>query len=79
MAETLLPAVQTQERACHDKYLAFSLGEEAYGIDIRFVTEIVGLQKISDIPESPEYVRGIINLRGKIIPASDGMRFVSGF
>jgi purine-binding chemotaxis protein CheW len=42
-----------------------------FGIEIRFVTEIVGLQKINDIPECPDYVKGIINLRGKIIPVID--------
>lgn len=54
-----------------NKYLTFMLGEEAYGIEISFVTEIIELQKISHIPESPDYLKGIINLRGKIIPVMD--------
>jgi purine-binding chemotaxis protein CheW len=54
-----------------DRYLTFSLGKEAYGIEIKYVTEIIGIQTITEIPELPEYVKGIINLRGKIIPVVD--------
>jgi len=53
------------------RFLTFSLGEETYGIDIMFVTEIVGIQPITVVPELPEYIKGIINLRGKIIPVMD--------
>ena len=53
------------------KYLTFSLGKESYGIEIRYVTEIIGIQAITEIPELPDYVKGIINLRGKIIPVID--------
>ncbi|HWR39448.1 MAG TPA: chemotaxis protein CheW [Patescibacteria group bacterium] len=55
------------------KYLTFSLGEEIYGIEIKFVTEIVvvGMQSVTTVPDLPEYVQGIINLRGKIIPVID--------
>jgi purine-binding chemotaxis protein CheW len=42
-----------------------------YGIEIRYVTEIIGIQPITIVPEVPEYVKGIINLRGKIIPVID--------
>lgn len=59
-----------------DKYLTFHLGTEDYGIEIRYVTEIIGIQKITVIPEMPEYIKGVINLRGKIIPVMDvRMRF----
>lgn len=54
-----------------DKYLTFSLGKEDYGIEIRFVTEIIGIQAVTEVPELPDYVKGIINLRGKIIPVMD--------
>ncbi len=54
-----------------DKFLTFPLGEEEYGIDIRHVTEIVGIQNITCLPDAPVYVRGIINLRGKVIPVID--------
>lgn len=55
----------------HGRYLTFYLGEEVFGIEIRYVTEIVGIQEISVLPESPDYVKGVINLRGKIIPVTD--------
>ncbi len=54
-----------------DKYLTFHLGSEDYGIEIRHVTEIIGIQKITVIPEMPDYLKGVINLRGKIIPVMD--------
>lgn len=54
-----------------DKYLTFSLGAEVYGIEIKYVIEIIGLQSITEVPDLPEYVKGIINLRGKIIPVID--------
>lgn len=54
-----------------DKYLTFHLGNEDYGIDIRHVTEIIGIQRITVIPEMPEHIKGVINLRGKIIPVMD--------
>lgn len=53
------------------RYLTFCLGEEVFGIEIQHVTEIVGMQPITEIPEVPDYVRGIINLRGEIIPVID--------
>lgn len=53
------------------RYLTFSLGRETYGIEIKYVTEIIGIQTITEIPQLPEYVKGIINLRGKIIPVMD--------
>lgn len=59
-----------------DKYLTFQLGEEEYGVDIRFVTEVVGLQEITSVPDMPEFIKGVINLRGKVIPVMDvRMRF----
>jgi len=53
------------------KFLTFNMGEEEYGIEIRHVTEIIGIQSITDLPDMPEYVKGIINLRGKVIPVID--------
>ena len=60
-----------EEDTQRDRYLIFLLGNEFYGVEIRYVTEIIGLQAITEIPELPEYIRGIINLRGKIIPVMD--------
>jgi purine-binding chemotaxis protein CheW len=54
-----------------DKYLTFILNREEYGIEIRHVTEIIGMQNITVVPDMPSYVRGVINLRGKVIPVMD--------
>lgn len=54
-----------------DKYLTFVIEKESYGIEIKYVTEIIGIQKITEVPELPDFIRGIINLRGKIIPVMD--------
>jgi len=53
------------------KYLIFEIGSDAYGVEITFVNEITGIQQITEVPEQPSYVLGIINLRGKIIPVMD--------
>lgn len=53
------------------KYLTFLLDKEVYAIEIKFVTEIIGIQPITEVPELPSYVKGIINLRGKIITVMD--------
>jgi len=50
------------------KYLTFQLAGEEYGIEILSVVEIINLMDITDVPRTPEYVRGVINLRGKVIP-----------
>jgi len=63
--------LMNDEDTLKGKFLIFSLGSEDYGIEIRHVTEIVGIQSVTPIPELPEYVRGVINLRGKIIPVID--------
>lgn len=71
MAEVLDSTVELEEDTQKDRYLTFLLEKECYGIEIRYVTEIIGIQSITEIPELPEYVKGIINLRGKIIPVID--------
>lgn len=53
------------------KYLTFPLGNVTYAIEIKYVTEIIGIQPVTQMPQVPEYVKGIINLRGKIIPVMD--------
>ena len=57
-----------------DKFLTFRVGEEDYGIEIRHVTEIIGIQKITAVPDMPDFVKGVINLRGKVIPVLDMRR-----
>ncbi|MBE9519808.1 MAG: purine-binding chemotaxis protein CheW [Proteobacteria bacterium] len=54
-----------------DKYLTFHIGTEDYGISIAYVTEIIGIQSITEIPEMPDFIKGVINLRGKVIPVMD--------
>jgi purine-binding chemotaxis protein CheW len=54
-----------------DEYLTFNLGSEDYGVDILRVQEIRGWEAITRIPNAPEYVRGVLNLRGAIVPVFD--------
>ena len=63
--------IEQQEDTQRGRYLTFDLDEEVFGLEIRYVTEIIGMQPITKIPEVPEYIKGIINLRGKIIPVID--------
>jgi purine-binding chemotaxis protein CheW len=53
------------------KYLAFVLGVEMYGLEILKVQEIIGLINITKVPRTPDFIRGVINLRGKVIPVMD--------
>jgi purine-binding chemotaxis protein CheW len=71
MEQTDLGNMTGWEDTMKGKYLIFSLGDELYGMEIRYITEIIGIQPITEIPEMPEYVKGVINLRGKIIPVMD--------
>ena len=54
-----------------DKYVTFKSGNEYYGIKIEYVNEIIVFLEITEIPESEDYIKGLINLRGKIIPVVD--------
>lgn len=53
------------------KYLTFHIADEDFGIEIRYVTEIIGIQSITDVPDMPDYIKGVINLRGNVIPVMD--------
>lgn len=53
------------------KYMTFKSGNEYFGLEIQYVIEIVQLQAITVIPETEDYIKGIINLRGKVIPVID--------
>jgi purine-binding chemotaxis protein CheW len=53
------------------KYLTFTLAAEEYGIGILKVKEIIGMMPITTVPQTPEYMKGVINLRGKVIPIVD--------
>lgn len=54
-----------------DKYLTFHIGSEEYAIEIKYVTEIIGMLKVTEVPQTPSYIKGVINLRGKVIPVMD--------
>jgi len=53
------------------KFLTFFLGSEEYGLEILKVHEIIGMMDITPVPRTPEFIRGVVNLRGKIIPVVD--------
>ncbi len=53
------------------KYLTFSLASEEYGISILKIKEIIGMMPITSVPQTPEYIKGVVNLRGKVIPVMD--------
>jgi purine-binding chemotaxis protein CheW len=59
----------TRERA--GKYLTFSLAGEEYGLEILKVREIIGMMGITAVPRTPPFIKGVINLRGKVIPVVD--------
>ncbi|MDV3428461.1 MAG: chemotaxis protein CheW [Bacillota bacterium] len=60
-----------EEDTLKGKFLIFTIDKEDYGIEIKNVLEIVGMQPITTVPQLPEYIKGMINLRGKIIPVMD--------
>ncbi|MGM0442822.1 MAG: chemotaxis protein CheW [Fibrobacterota bacterium] len=59
------------ENTLDDRYLTFWIGAELYGIAIRDVIEIVGVQRITSVPDTPDFVKGVVNLRGQVIPVVD--------
>ncbi len=71
MARIDVKELMEEEDTQKGKFLTFSMESEMYGIDVRYVTEIIGIQPITEVPELPDYIKGIINLRGKIIPVMD--------
>ncbi|WP_412563326.1 chemotaxis protein CheW [Thalassobius sp. MITS945101] len=69
-------ALLRDEDNIENMYLTFAIGTETYGVPIAVVTEIVGMQRIMTVPDVPRYIKGVINLRGKVIPLMDvRMRF----
>lgn len=71
MSKALEATLEEIEDTQYGKYLTFVLDREVYGLEVSHVTEIIGIQPITTVPEVLSYVRGIINLRGKIIPVID--------
>jgi purine-binding chemotaxis protein CheW len=69
--DDLFLADDDDENTMENKYLLFNLGKEVYGIGIAFVRDIIELQPITNVPDMPNYVKGVINLRGNVIPVID--------
>jgi len=64
------------EDVMRGKYLTFLVGDVSYGIEISYIKEIISVQEITLVPHTHAYVKGIINLRGTVVPVIDmGMRF----
>lgn len=71
MIEHVEENLTEQQSVKLDKYVTFKSGNEYFGLKIEYVNEIIVIQEITQIPESEEYIKGLINLRGKIIPVID--------
>ena len=70
LTETIDQAVKAMVER-EGKYLTFSMAEEEYGIGILKIKEIIGMMPVTTVPQTPEFVKGVINLRGKVIPVVD--------
>ncbi len=64
-------AIETAAQSKAGKYLTFALSNEEYGLEILKVREIIGYMQITAVPQTPPYVKGVINLRGQVIPVID--------
>ena len=53
------------------KVMTFNIGEQVYGIEIQYVTEIIEMQPITKVPHVPPFIKGIINVRSKVVPIID--------
>jgi purine-binding chemotaxis protein CheW len=74
MTETATETVNKTVKAMTNrdgKYLTFTLADEDYGIGILKIKEIIGMMPITSVPQTPDFVKGVINLRGKVIPVID--------
>lgn len=71
MAENPKKIIEEEEDTQSGRYLTFNLDKECYAIEIKYVTEIINLIPITTVPGLPDYIKGIINLRGRIIPVMD--------
>lgn len=69
--ETSTEATTSLNVALEGKFLTFVLGKEEYGIEITRVREIIGIVEITPVPKAPSFIKGVINLRGKVIPIVD--------
>jgi purine-binding chemotaxis protein CheW len=75
-AETRALSPEAAASAEAGKYLTFTLASEEYGIGILKIKEIIGMMPVTSVPQTPQFVKGVINLRGKVVPVIDlRMRF----
>ena len=68
---TAAPAESIASAAGLTEFISFAIGDDQYGVDIMAVREIKGWSEITRLPEQPDYVRGVLNLRGTIVPIID--------
>jgi purine-binding chemotaxis protein CheW len=66
-----MKAIDSKNGDKEGKYLTFKLGREEYGLELVRVREIIALMDITPVPLAPDYVRGVMNLRGRVIPVVD--------
>ena len=71
MAEVKEVSKKEKHAFAAGKFLTFALGEESYGVAVLKIREIIRMQKITPVPQMPKYVKGVMNLRGKVIPVID--------
>lgn len=73
MSETTMSAIDTmqQEDTMKDKFLTFALDGQNYAFELEYVIDIIGITAMTIIPKLPAYIKGVINLRGKILPIVD--------
>ena len=71
MSTELLKSPSSQKANVAGKYLTFKLGSESYGVTVLKVREIIRLQPLTLVPQMPSYIKGVLNLRGKIVPVID--------
>lgn len=71
MSQVLEKLADNSEDTLNSMFLTFRLSHEDYGIEVRYVTEIVGMQKVTEVPDMPAFVKGVVNLRGQVIPVID--------
>ncbi len=71
MMQSVNEATAAQSDARAGKYLTFQLANEEFGIGVLKVREIMGIQEITAVPQTPPHVKGVINLRGKVVPVVD--------
>jgi len=64
----IVEIAQEDDDTLSNRYLTFNIGDEVYGFEIMYVTEIIGMQKITKVPNIADFIKGIINLRGIIYP-----------